>query len=394
MNYKTNLKAAAMAYMLFVLFGTLITIVNANLSTLASHFSVDLTRTSFLISSMAAGRLATLYFSGWLSDKIGRKKMMIAAALCISFFYATLPLHTSFVLAIVTIFLAGAGHGMIDACATALIVDCFPKKSNAAVGLTQAFFSFGCLFPPIVSSFLFRNNLYFGYIFWALALAGIAVMAGASFIKFPEVADLEQEVFREGPKFKIRPSVWIEGLLLSVAVLFYCVAITALTTWVGVYSEEVAGMEASKAMQILFYYNIGCLTGSVVFSRLLKKVHETSLYIILSFLAGASVLTYVLLSDPRIAFTLLTMAGFFGGVIFSFPVSIVSEMFPKNHGKSIGAIMSVTAVATIITPVITKYLYDFAGLASILYFSAGCYFACTMVTIIFKIRYNHIRIRR
>jgi MFS family permease len=84
-------KASLGMYINYFLLGMVNIILASNMSSLTEQWNTDPTGISYLIAAIGIGKLLTYGISGVLSDKIGRKPLIIFSATTMSLFLVAIP---------------------------------------------------------------------------------------------------------------------------------------------------------------------------------------------------------------------------------------------------------------------------------------------------------------
>ncbi|MBE6012339.1 MAG: MFS transporter [Lachnospiraceae bacterium] len=388
---KRSMKPAVIAYMAFLLFGSFLSIVSSYFNILASHFSHSLSSISLMLSAMATGRILTIFISGFIADRIGRKLMLFASISCVTVFFVFVPFTTNFTIALMLSAIAGMGHGMTDSSATALVLDCFPDKPNFPLSLIQVFFCVGAMSTPIAADVLFSNGIYFGWGFWGLGVLGIVAAFLILTAKFPpyikDKAEIDTLIQN---KFNVKPSVYREGLLIGLIVFFYSITTTTLTTWGGTYAMEAVGIEPIKSIHVLTYYNIGCMTGTFIIAKLLDRIHSTVFIILNPVMIILFMFLFYTLKSPGLSYMLFMGSGLFAGIFYSLALSVVDEMFPEKKASASGVTMGMSALGSFCTPVITGRIYESYGIANAFGIMFISFILLFVLSIVFRLRFKKI----
>src|SRR5690554_4255818 len=110
------------------------------------------TDTALLISLQSFGTLFTMYFAGSLSDKVGRKNlMMIGIGFYLVYIIGFLTFN-NFNAMIGFSILAGIGSGLIDSPGKSLIFDAVNGKTGPYLSVNQVFFSAGTVLSTTLAS--------------------------------------------------------------------------------------------------------------------------------------------------------------------------------------------------------------------------------------------------
>ncbi|NRF95458.1 MFS transporter [Paenibacillus frigoriresistens] len=164
-------------------------------------------------------------YAGSLSDRYGRKPMMLAA-LIIQAFAIGGYMFASHVweFAVISI-INGIGHAMYGPAANAQITDVVPQEKRAEVfALLHTALNMGSAFGPLLGLLLFTWNPTIIFLTCSVALlayAGLVVWKVPE--TMPEKSASELELFKTKPKIKLRdhkPLLWITLLAMPVSLLY------------------------------------------------------------------------------------------------------------------------------------------------------------------------------
>lgn len=381
---KINTKAAIGGYAAFIVAGTLVGVIPANLFAMAERFSADYALINMMFAIIGAGRISTLFLSGIFSDKYGSKATMLLSMLSIGLFYGGLPFLTSIYPVLALSFVAGMGFGMIDAAATKLIFDCFPIRTKFGIGMIQLFYCVGASIAPLVAGLLTTRGLYFGWFFWGVAALCALNLAYMASIRFPihGVAQAETEAKQalnlKNPNMPNAAFAW--GSLL-----FYTIGASTFFAWNGVFARDICGLSEPQAIQIAMFYNIGAVFAGYIISRLLERIH-VKIFLLISPVSFGLALCYILLAKPGLSmYALFLVVGFLTGVTASYIIAIVGLLFPRNQGIASGITMSMQAAGQIITPILTAPIYARYGIHAVIITACAAFGICFLLSLRCKV---------
>ena len=147
------------------------------LSLYAATFGVTSTLVGMLMTVFGIGRLVSNYPGGWLSQRLGRRPLLIAGAVFIGVGCIGAALTDDFYWLVFWRFVQGVGSGMYMTVSGAALADMSTSENRARiVGLYQAALQFGASIGPVFGGFVAG---YFGLRapFWALFVISVATVA-------------------------------------------------------------------------------------------------------------------------------------------------------------------------------------------------------------------------
>ncbi|MCM3724623.1 MFS transporter [Neobacillus cucumis] len=100
------------------------------MSFLSEQLGTDSLGISLIISAIGLGKLVKLSFSGRLSDKMGRKPLVVTATFLNIIFLGGIPLAPNFQVAFVLALIAGFSYSIMDSGTFPALVEAFPENSE------------------------------------------------------------------------------------------------------------------------------------------------------------------------------------------------------------------------------------------------------------------------
>ncbi|MFC5590986.1 MFS transporter [Sporosarcina soli] len=379
-------KATSVIYTNFFLLGMVNVILISNMGSLTSQWSTDSAGISYIISAIGIGKLLTYAYLGRLSDRIGRKPLIIFASFTLGIFLVGIPLAPSFQVAFILAFLAGVGNSALDAGAYPALAEAYPKATGSASILVKAFMATGTALLPLMILFIAKQELFYGTTFFVLA----AVYFLATFLLIPasfpnhrmkRTAKTDDDQ-GEGKKFVSEPQFNKEGLALVLIGFTSTALFTVAQIWLPSYGEEVLGMPTESAIKLLSYYSVGgivsVLTLAVLMKKFLRPVTIIVIYPIITFFSILTILTVKIQSVTIVAafFIGLSTAG-----IFQLAIAIAAELFWMKKGRVMGLIATAAGLASVVMPLATGLLSKTGNISNIFIFDAfiavtGFFAAC------------------
>nr|WGD64731.1 MFS transporter [Bacillus subtilis] len=182
----TSIKTASGMYINYFFLGMVNIILASNMSSLTKQWNTDPTGISYVIAAIGFGKLLTYGISGVLSDKIGRKPLVVTSAGIMVVFLVGIPLSPSYELAFVFALLAGVANSAMDA-------GTYPYPNRAL----SVCFRFGeCLgqslyvcctaLLPLLITFLADHSMFYGFAFYLPAAVYLLNIIYLSTLSFPK----------------------------------------------------------------------------------------------------------------------------------------------------------------------------------------------------------------
>lgn len=351
------LVAAIGIYIAYFLHGASVIALAQNMTALAEKFATDSAGIAYLISGIGLGRLVTILFFGALSDKFGRRSMILLGIVLYVLFFLGIPYSPNLTVAFILAFCVGAANSAIDTGGYPAMIECFPKSSSSAVILLKAMVSFGQMLYPMCVSFLMVSGLWYGY---AFIVPGVILIVLSLFIikcRFPGTGSAGT-ASADVPQMKSTPSMLVEGLVAVVFGVacfstFYVVAVR-----MPRYAAAFGGMTESESLTTISYYSIGSLVCVLAFAYLLKsKVRAVWAMVLNGLIAcGASAMLY-LWPSPLVCAAGAFLIGFSAaGGILQLGVAVLAEFFPNSKAKVTSVYMMMGGLANFVIPLATGWL--------------------------------------
>lgn len=318
---------------------------------------------TFGLGAEAQGRLFPASFSGfvigvllcgWLSDRWGRKRVMLLGMVGYAVGLALFGVLPWFGAALAATVLIGAGSGAMEVAASALATDLYPERKAFLLNATQVAFGVGAAFSPA----FVRNALAAGTpwqsLFIGLAAINAVVALVLVFMKMPrpsthealELADLKRV---------LRTRLFAA---LCVMQLLYVGAEVSYFSWLPTYFEKglTGGAAWVGTVGTVFWiamtlgrFSVGFLLGRVPLRRIT----------ILSATFGALATAATLAVPSPLAVTIcVALAGVSISGIFSLVLAEASENYPQASGSAIGGVMTAGGLGGALVPYLVGALTE------------------------------------
>jgi MFS family permease len=371
--------AVAEAFALYLLTGAACLILGSSLPQLILHFDSELAAVAALGSAFAVGRVATVFFMGRLTEKLGAKRMMGMGIFLLLAFFGGIPLTHSVKAAMVFSILGGIGMGVQDTVCPVIFVKAFPVRYPGAISAGQAFFGAGCFMPSLILGFILRKNLSFFHAY--RIFEGFCVlMLILWFFMEPDGEGAPKPAFVSNGGRRSPRRLW---LLFALICVFYCAATNTIGLYTAGYGISL-GFPPERAVYLLTMYNTGGMIGSLFFSALMRKIRPVNL---LCVNLGAALFFFATLFFSRLFVPLMAsyfLAGFGLGVLFSVLVLLAVDLHAGKAGRAGAFTAIVSGGADIITPLVTGALITARGISFNLWFVRGVLVLALTASLLFR----------
>ncbi len=307
------------------------------LPVLASQFEIGNFSLGILMASFSLSQFIASPILGSLSDKFGRKPILILSKLGTVLSYIILAFSNSYVLFLCSRLLDGFTGGNI-AVARAYIADVTDHKTRsrgmAVIGIS---FGFGFIFGPILGALLYSGmNGQFITALVAGALSFIAMILTMILLKEPKDRKPIQSVYAH-LKQGVLEFKNISVMIIFLTYLLYMIVFSGFETTFSMYLNYIFSMNLNEIMWLFVFSGI---VGLIVQGYLSKKtvIHFKGLIGIGLFFLAVSFLG---LSYFSTFFSLIIFLSFLSISISVVAVFIPSLLSSSVHSAKLGVVMGI-----------------------------------------------------
>jgi MFS family permease len=354
-----------------------------NVSTAAAGFGKEFhlshTEIGLVFSAFAYPYLVFQIIGGWVSDRFGAKRTLIACGAI----WALATLLTGFAGGLVSLLFArvllGFGEGATFPAATAAMSRWVAKeKRGFAQGITHAAARIGNAVAPgvivlVMTTWGWRESF---YICGAFSLLWVVVWA-MTFTEYPkEHRRITQEEldFLPPPKAKMANVPWkaLFKRMAPVTIVYFCYGWTLwlFLSWIPQYFLHSYQLDLKKsaifASAVFFAGVIGDTLGGIVTDKVFERTGNLRrarswMVSICMLLTLASLVPLMLTHNLYVSMVCLSAGFFFAEMTIGPMWAIPMDIAPEYSGTASGMMNTGSALAAIISPVLSGYLIDTFG---------------------------------
>ncbi|PZT56588.1 MFS transporter [Paenibacillus silvae] len=384
-------------YVNYFLYGMVNIMLASHMDLLTRDLHTDAAGISMLVSAMGLGRLFTLYISGVLSDKWGRKPFVVAAGVLMALFLIGIPFSPNLGVAVIFAVLAGVSNAMLDSGTYPALIEAFPRTTGSATVLVRGVISAGAAILPIMIVFLMNQGISYKFSFFLPAAVFLLNAYWLHKQRFPDMnanTDPSDQPHNSCDNSGdthdscTAPKFWKEGICLILLGFTGPSLLYIMQLWLPTYGQTVIGLNHEDALKLFSYYNIGSLVSIgvlvAILGRFIKPVHVILLYPCISLLAFVGLL---FMHSPLAAIINALLIGFSISGVLQLALTVMSEFFGKRKGQATGFIYTATSLAYTTIPFLTGLLLKYEGISAVITLAIGLNLAGIGLAFYINIRY-------
>jgi MFS transporter, FHS family, L-fucose permease len=358
-------------------------------------FHVSLTMAAVLPFSFFIAYGVMSIPAGFIVERRGEKLTLVVSFLAGTAGALSFALHPSYAVAIVSLFVMGAGMAALQVAINPLLRVAGGEEHFAFnSAFAQLVFGAASFISPQVYSYLVAHlserqagagallewlarvtpaDLPWVSIYWLFALSTIAMAVFIALLKLPQVKRTAEESAGSLGMYASlmrQPVVWL--YFLSVIAYVGCEQGTA--DWMSQFLYRYHGVDPRTAGADAVSYFWGLLTLGCLIGMGLLKLFD-SRKVLISFSIGAlSMLTLALFGSAHVASLAFPAIGLFASIMWPTLVSLALNSVPSHHGPFAG-ILCTGIMGGALVPLLIGQLGDLFGLRigmAFLYVTFGC----------------------
>ena len=352
---------------------------------------------TFHLGPAAQGRIFPANFGGFivgvlacgfLSDRIGRKRVLLGAILLFALAQGLVGFSRTFGSLLVGFALIGAGGGAMETVASALAADLLPERRAAIINALQIAFGSGAAFSPLLAHKLLMAGADWHRLFMAVALANIVLMALLAFQTVPATPH-QPEAFKVVSTYTVLKHPIF--LILCLCQALYVGAETGFSSWLPSYFNRLPGGAAWTGIVVTGFWAAMTL-GRAVVGGGISGLPLTRLACGLAFLGTVAAGLTLLPHQASFAFLGVLGTGLFFSGIFGLILAEAGDRFPQSAGIVFGCVVAAGGIGGAVVPwaigALTSLSWGWSG-AMALIPAAALLLAVILLSLARKPQANH-----
>lgn len=326
--------------------------------TLMAEFKIDRVRAGMLGSAEMIGFMLMPFVAGLLSDRVGRRIVILWGLGGLSFFTVLAGFTSSYGQMYTARFLTGLSEPFFSIPLLVLVSELFPQRPGFFVTLVVSGTSLGWFAGPLLSGWLLQSFGDWRLPFWITGGSGLLI-AGLLFVSWRGIEKEESGAkAKDRREFKLRGVLWVSLVILSFICLFNIIAEFGFSMWLPAFLKEERGFALVEVGVITSMWGLGQAVGR----PLLTLVADRCGYRVVGFCSAVMMALsfyFVLKSQGYGSFVFWQlMAGFLGSAVMGCLWTFTALLFGNLKGTALGIISNIGQLGGAAAPIIVGYLGD------------------------------------
>lgn len=370
MREKRFLITAICIYLAYFTHGMQAIVISQLREQFAVQWSTDLAGVMGIIAWTGLAKFLSVWVCGEISDRIGRKPMVIIGAVSYVVFFTGLLLSTNYTVAAICAFLAGAATSCWDGSCYPALQESFPKAPGSALVALKGFVSLSGMLYPLFIGYLVTTGASWGLAIWTPLACSVLVLALGFMAPFSYDEEIKENRANKkaGKEVKAAPApelglvvgktkFAVEGTCCLIYGFIAMMTFYLIQQCITIYGKDVIGMSEMASRALMTYYTAGSIAAVIIGATIMAKgVRPIGLLIVYT---CGSLVSLLLMYYVRVeAVTMVTSfaIGFCaaGGALQS-GLAVFGEFFPNKKGRNLGMYYTFMGLASYLGPVIAGW---------------------------------------
>jgi fucose permease len=301
---------------------------------------------------------------GGLMERIGRRAVLVGAAVLHGAGIAGFGLAPSWPLFVLAMLPAGLGAGCLDGGSNGLMLDVYREGRGRAMNLLHVWFSIGALLAPLVIGQAVDAGVAWQVITVISAAPLVALAIAYALVPMPSGRRKRADVASTGATSAGATSAAARLLsgpivLLGAAIASYVAAEIGVSSWLVRFLEPAALATATLALSLLW---AGATVGRLLSSAIADRFDHLRFTLVCIVLMGLAIAAAVASPSLPLSIALFTLAGAASGPVFPMIVALGGERFPDRSAAVGGTLVGFAVVGSTLYPPAIGFLSVTVGL--------------------------------
>lgn len=343
----------------------------------SATYSAGIAAVSTAVAWTGFGKFISVWIGGEISDRIGRKKMMIGGAILYILCFIGFLTTSSALVASICGFLTGiATSGFWDAAGYPAVQEAYPKAPGSALIGIKFFVSLSGMIYPLFAVQMSNSGNWKMNVILPLVVSVICLVLSvvAPFVYDDQKKEAKEHKDDKGDQLKAeieaakaamitKPNKFVVFLVMFYA--FLCMSIMyGAQQYTKAFGLAVCGLTELQAAGLTSIYTVGSLCAVIFWAIMMGKLKWNPLKVILidSIFTAVALLGVLFIQQVAIIYIAIAMLGFFaaGGALQT-GLAVVQLFNPGPKGRNTGIYYTFMGAASYLIPVVAAQLTKISG---------------------------------
>ena len=349
----------------------------------SSAYALGAAAVSTAIAWVGLGKFISVWIGGEISDRIGRKKLMIGGAALYVVCFAVMYTTDNATVAAASGLVAGiATSGFWDAAGYPAVQEAYPAAPGSALIMIKFFVALSSIFYPIICVATTDSGNWTVNIIIPLVLS-VVVLVLACLAKF--VYDDEKKAAEKAAGKNVRADqaeidaakarqLVAPGAFTKFLSFFYAFLVMAIMygaqQYTKAFGSAYCGLTEMQAASMTTIYQVGSIVAVAFWAVMMSKLkwHPLKVLIIDAVITAVALLAVLMIHEVVIVYIAILFIGIgcAGGALQT-GLSVLQEFVPGPKGRNTGIYYTFMGAASYLMPVIVSRLTVVSGESNAVY---------------------------
>jgi len=294
-----------------------------------------------------AGFIVGVLLCGTLSDRVGRKPVLLGGIALYTFALVLAGRAPGFGAALAAFALVGMGTGAMETVASALAADLFPERRAFIINALQVAFGAGAALSPLLAHRLLTHGTDWRALFLGLAIANGALLLALAGPRLPDAHTAGEALDPAELGAVLRQPAFL-GLCLSQAL--YVGAETGFSSWMPTYFQKrLPGGAAWEGLVVSVFW-VAMTVGRAASGPLMARVSLTRLAGAMAAGGASGAALALVWATPLTTMAFVAWTGLCFSGIFGLVLAEAGERYPRAAGTVFGGVVAAGGVGGAVMP--------------------------------------------
>jgi FHS family glucose/mannose:H+ symporter-like MFS transporter len=336
-----------------------------SLPAIVEDLGISYAQAGLFFTLLSLGSLFGASLGASASDRLPRKALYAACALCLAAGLALVGFMPGYITVAGMVFLLSVAGSPLGSIGQSIMLGAAPGRRERNLSLFTTFGAMGSLIAPILVSANFTAGL--AWRFGFLETAGIALALGIAIFAVP--------IPKAGvPRERTHAFAMLANrrVLATGVMIFFSVAIDlGFVYWLAEYFASELGVSLRLSSSVVGVYLVGIISGRLLMPLALKRLRAETLLPASLTLTLGGILAFILVPGPGAKAGLCAVYGLGVGPVFPLLMARGTREFPEQSGAVSGILYAGIALGGMAFPLLVGALAGKFGIARSYWFCAA-----------------------